>query len=95
MTTRRRTYAAATVLRQLIECEYLFALFSQDIAHAATWITSTPAQIRQTFTPAKMRQRTAAFSSQEYWSHCDRGGHPAPKGASLLQALDPTQETWS
>lgn len=94
MTSRRRTYAAAAVLRQLIECEYLFALFGQDIDHAATWIISTPAQIRQTFTPAKMRQRTAAFSSQEYWSHCDSGGHPAPKGARLLQALDPTHETW-
>lgn len=92
--TSRPDLCRPAVLRQLIEREYLLALFRQDIDHATIWITSTPAQIRQTFTPAKMRQRTAAFSNQECWSHCDSGGHPAPMGARLLQALDPTQETW-
>lgn len=35
MTSRHRTHAVAAVLPQLVECEYLFVLFGQDIGHAA------------------------------------------------------------
>lgn len=94
MAARRRSYAVAAVIRQLIECEYLLTLFDQDLDHATTWIRSTPAEIRQTFSPAKMRKRTGNFSSEEYWKHCDAGGHPAPKGARLLEHFDPAREVW-
>lgn len=35
MTEKRRSYAVAAVIRQLIECEYLLALFNEDLDHAA------------------------------------------------------------
>lgn len=89
MTAARCYYAVGAAVRQLIECEYLLALFNQDLDHASTWIRSTPAEIRATFSPAKMRKRTGTFSNQEYWSHSDTGGHPAPKGARLLEKFDP------
>lgn len=94
MAAARHYYAVAAAVRQLIECEYLLTLFNQDLDHASTWIHTTPTEIRATFSPAKMRNRTGAFSNQEYWSHSDTGGHPAPKGARLLETFDPAREVW-
>ena len=34
------------------------------------------------------------FSNEEYWKHCSTGGHPAPKGARLLEKLDPRRLSW-
>lgn len=94
MVERSRYYAVGTVIRQLIECEYLLTLFSQDLVHARTWIDSSPAEIRAAFSPAIMRKRIGGFSNEEYWSHCDTGGHPGPKGARLLDKFDPAREVW-
>jgi hypothetical protein len=41
-----------------------------------------------------MRKLTGKFSRQEYWNHCSTGGHPAPKGARLLEKLDPARQSW-
>jgi hypothetical protein len=41
-----------------------------------------------------MRKRAGSFSDNEYWSHSDTGGHPAPKGARLLEKFDPAGEVW-
>ena len=40
-----------------------------------------------------MRKLTG-FPDQEYWKHCDTGGHPAPSGARLLVKLDPARRSW-
>lgn len=77
-------YAAAALIRQLIEAEYLIASFAEDISRAAVWHAATPEQIRQDFRPKTMRTR-GGFSHSEYRSHCDNGGHPAPSGIFLLQ----------
>lgn len=94
MAEKRRTYAVAAVIRQLIECEYLLTLFDQDLDHARRWRESTPDEIRESFTPAKMRRLVGKFSNEEYWTHCSTGGHPAPKGARLLEKLDPARQSW-
>ncbi|MGZ2362282.1 hypothetical protein LRE75_37415 [Streptomyces sp. 372A] len=94
MAQRDRYYAVGAVVRQLIECEYLLALFSEDLEHARVWFESTPEQVRSMFTPGKMRQLTGKFSNEEYWNHCSTGGHPAPKGVGLLQKMDPLRERW-
>lgn len=94
MATRRRYYAVGALLRQLIECEYLLTLFVQDLTKATEWAASTPKQIRESFSPAKMRKQLKSFSDREYWRHCDRGGHPAPQGAALLESCDPVEEIW-
>ncbi len=94
MAEKRRYYAVAAVIRQLIECEYLLTLFNEDLDHARRWRDSTPDELRKSFTPAKMRKLVGGFSNEEYWDHCSAGGHPHPKGAHLLEKLDPTRQRW-
>lgn len=94
MAARGRYYAVAATLRQLIECEYLVILFAQDLHHATTWSASSPRQIREGLSPAKMTKRLPSLADREYWHHCDRGGHPAPSGSSLIESNDPDRTTW-
>ncbi|MGK8525149.1 hypothetical protein ACRS6B_28070 [Nocardia asteroides] len=94
MVEKRRYYAVAAVIRQLIECEYLLTMFNEDLDHARRWRESTPDEVRQSFRPAKMRRLVGGFSNEEYWNHCSAGGHPAPKGARLLEKLDPRRQSW-
>ncbi|GAA0535734.1 hypothetical protein GCM10010172_16270 [Paractinoplanes ferrugineus] len=94
MVEKRRFYAVGAVLRQLIECEYLLSMFDEDLDHARRWRESTPDEVRESFTPAKMRRIVGKFSNEEYWNHCSAGGHPAPKGARLLEKLDPARQAW-
>jgi len=82
-----------SVIRQLIECEYLLTLFNNDLEHARRWRESTPDEVRRSFAPQTMRKLTG-FADQEYWDHCSTGGHPAPKGARLLEKLDPARQSW-
>jgi hypothetical protein len=78
-------YAAAALIRQLIEVEYLAWFFAEDDQAAARWFHSPPEQIRTIFAPANLRKRAAGrFRNSEYWTHCDLGGHPNPKAAFLL-----------
>ena len=93
MAKKNRFYAVAAVIRQLIECEYLLTLFNDDLEHAGRWGESTPDEVRTSFTPQTMRKLTG-FADEEYWNHCSTGGHPAPKGARLLEKLDPRRQSW-
>lgn len=77
-------FAAAALIRQLIETEYLLKAFSVDFTEAARWAGSTPDDIRRSFAPKTMRS-VGGFSNREYWQHCDMGGHPAPSGRVLLR----------
>lgn len=82
-----RWYAGLSLVRQLIETEYLMFLFAKDTSLVATWLDATPQKIRQEFSPSKMRDRAgSAFQAQEYWIHCDSGGHPSPAGRHLLSS---------
>ncbi len=77
-------YASGGLIRQLIDTEYLLAAFAVDFSKATSWARATPEEIRQSFSPAKMRV-IGGFSNREYWRHCDVGGHPAPSGRVLLK----------
>ncbi len=80
-----RHYPVAALVRQLVEAEYLALTFQEDPALSRDWLTSTPEQLRALFQPAAMRRRSAGrFQDREYWSHCEIGGHPHPRGAHLL-----------
>jgi hypothetical protein len=79
-------YAGGSLLRQLMEVEYLTWRFSEDRMAAASWLASSPAENRKQFSPEAMRRASAGrFRNMEYWQHCDIGGHPAPKGRLLLK----------
>lgn len=93
MAKKNRYYTVGALIRQLIECEYLLTLFSDDLAHARRWRESTPAEVRREFRPERMRKLTG-FRDQEYWGHCSSGGHPTPDGAQLLEKLDPARRWW-
>jgi hypothetical protein len=78
-------YAAAALVRQIIEAEYLLHLFASDLDEPERWLKASSDDLRKVFQPAPMRRRSAgAFRDQEYWTHCATGGHPHPHGASLL-----------
>lgn len=81
------TYAAGALLRQLIEVEYLMLLGYAEPAELARWYRATPDQLRKEFTPKKMRAASdGLFRDQEYWTHCEVGGHPHPRARTLLAA---------
>lgn len=85
-------YAAAALVRQLVECEYLTWLFGEDPEKAARWFRSEPAD-RQQLRPAAMRKRSGGrFRSEEYASHCGRGGHPHPAGAFMLPGREDSRQ---
>lgn len=78
-------YPTAALVRQLVEVEYLLSLFETDAALASQWLAGSPEQLRTMFRPAAMRtQSNGKFRASEYWSHCENGGHPHPRGAALL-----------
>ena len=68
-------------------------MFNDDIDRARRWLESTPDEVRKSFTPEKMRKLTG-FANEEYWNHRSTGRHPAPKGARLLEKLDPARQSW-
>ena len=72
-------------MRQIVECEYLAWLFGEYPDEAARWLRAPPDGRQRLFRPAAMRKRSQGrFRTEEYASHCERGGHPAPAGAFML-----------
>jgi hypothetical protein len=60
---------------------------SQDLRHASSWINSTPAEIRATFSPAKVRKQAGSFSDKEYWSHSDTSAIRHPREYACSKSL--------
>jgi len=72
-------YAGAALVRQLVEVEYLVAVFADDPEEPAKWITSSRSQLSRHYSPAKMRERAGGrFTASSYGHHCASGGHPSP-----------------
>jgi hypothetical protein len=79
-----RHYAAAALLRQLVEIEYLAWAFDTGNQEGERWLRSTASERQSFFTPAKLRKASGGrFRSKDYGYHCEQGGHPVP-GASVL-----------
>lgn len=80
-------YAAGALLRQLVEIEYLMFLGYMDPAKLSSWYTADGKQLRTTFSPQRMRDASdGLFRDQEYWHHCEVGGHPHPRARMLLDS---------
>ncbi|MEL7015182.1 MAG: hypothetical protein AAGK60_03905 [Pseudomonadota bacterium] len=78
-------YSAAALLRQLVEFEYLFFVAYLDKSELGKWLEADGNTLRKQFTPQKMRNKSSGlFRDQEYWTHCDMGGHPNPKARVFL-----------
>jgi hypothetical protein len=83
-----RQYAAAALLRQLVEIEYLAWAFDTNDREGEKWLRSTSSERRTFFTPAKLRRAAGGrFRAKDYGYHCELGGHPVP-GATVLLGED-------
>lgn len=84
-----RHYAAAALVRQLVEVEYLAWAFDARDNEAERWLRSTADERRDFFTPAKLRHAAQGkFRGKDYGHHCEMGGHPVPRSAVLLKGDD-------
>ena len=79
--TASNPYAAATLLRQVVETEYLAWAFADDGEEAASWLSSTRSTRQARWKPGHLRERSGGrFRGKDYGRHCDYGGHPTPEG---------------
>lgn len=85
-----RHYAAAALLRQLVEIEYLAWAFDTRDRDGERWLRSSKSERQSFFTPAKLRKASGGkFRGKDYGYHCELGGHPVP-GSSVLLSDDKT-----
>lgn len=88
-----RHYAAAALLRQLVEIEYLAWAFDARDSDAERWLRSTVEERREFFAPAKLRDAAKGrFRGKDYGYHCELGGHPVPLAAILLNGDEGTSQ---
>jgi hypothetical protein len=80
-----RKYAAAALLRQIVEIEYLaWAMETRD-RDGERWLRSDRHDRETFFTPRKLRNAAAGkFRGKDYGYHCELGGHPVPVASVLL-----------
>ncbi|MGH2971103.1 MAG: hypothetical protein ACRDLE_02990 [Gaiellaceae bacterium] len=82
---RENVYAAAALIRQVVEVEYLAWAFSEDRDEAATWLRSSREERLKFWQPSHVRERSAGrFRATDYHRHCESGGHPTPAASCLL-----------
>lgn len=83
-----RAYAAAALVRQMVEIEYLAWAFQSRDKEAERWLRSNRDERQNFFSPKKLRAAAnGKFRSKDYGYHCELGGHPVP-GASILLSKD-------
>lgn len=91
-------YAAAALVRQLVEVEYLAWAFAEDEEEAQQWMRSDKAERRKFWQPIRIRERAGGrFRGLDYAEHCGKGGHPSPEGIYLLpdhQAPEASAAFW-
>jgi len=79
-----RHYAAAALLRQLVEIEYLAWAFETRDKEGEKWLRSSKQERQTFFSPAKLRNASdGRFRGKDYGYHCELGGHPVP-GSTVL-----------
>lgn len=89
MSRQSYLYAAGALLRQLVEVEYLMFIGYIDPTNLARWYRADGKELRKVFSPQQMRNASdGLFRDQEYWLHCEVGGHPHPRARMLLNAYE-------
>lgn len=78
-------YAAAALLRQMVEVEYLAWAFAEDQEEARAWLRSSAGDRQKFWKPGHLRKRSnGRFRSTDHGMHCNQGGHPTPDAMRLL-----------
>jgi len=81
-----RSYAAAALLRQMVEIEYLAWAIEARHREGERWLRSNRQERESFFTPAKLRRAALGkFRGKDYSYHCELGGHPVPGAGVLLE----------
>lgn len=81
----KQHYAAAALLRQLAEVEYLAWAFENRDGDAEKWLRSNREEREEFFRPARLRKASNGhFRNQDYGYHCELGGHPVPRAEILF-----------
>lgn len=81
----RQSYAAAALVRQIVEVEYLAWAFETRDRDAERWLRSDKKDRQDFFSPRKLREASKGkFRGQDYGYHCEQGGHPTPTAYILL-----------
>ncbi|MDQ6946020.1 MAG: hypothetical protein M3256_07040 [Actinomycetota bacterium] len=87
-------YAAAALIRQLVELEYLSWWMTENPGERCRWIRASVDERRTLFSPAALRKMAGGrFTSGPYHAHCGMGGHPDPRARLLLPDHKPAVET--
>ena len=88
-----RHYAAAALLRQIVEIEYLVWAVDVGDEDGKRWLLSDRSIRKDDFTPFKLRNAAKGkFRSEDYSFHCEFGGHPTPRGALSLLSYSQSEE---
>jgi hypothetical protein len=89
-------YPAWTLLRQIVEAEFIFWKFSQDATQIPLWRHSTADERRKNWKPAQIyRDDDNDYRQKDYWIHCEQGGHPTPNGARIASIGSPHPVMWA
>lgn len=81
-----RQYAAAALLRQMVEIEYLAWAFEERDGNGERWLRSDKRAREEFFKPAILRAAAQGrFRGKDYGYHCELGGHPVPQAGILLR----------
>lgn len=85
LTESGQYYAAMSLVRQLVEVEYLAWAFGSDHSEAETWLRSSHEERLRMWQPRHLRDRSGGrFRGKDYQDHCEKGGHPTPEARFLL-----------
>jgi hypothetical protein len=85
--SKRQHYAAAALLRQLVEVKYLAWAFAVNDSDASKWLRSTKREREEFFRLARLRSNSGGrFRNKDYSYHCELGGHPDPRSYLLFEA---------
>lgn len=85
---RDNLYPATTLLRQLVEAEFILWKFAQGEAEMLAWYRSTEDERRAHWRPSTIyRDTNNDYRQKDYARHCEMGGHPTPLGARMAAGV--------
>jgi hypothetical protein len=77
-------YPAWSLLRQIVETEFLLWKFANEPASIVMWSNSTKDERERDWKPSRIyRDLENEYRQKDYSRHCELGGHPTPAGANL------------
>lgn len=81
-------YPAMSLLRQLVEAEFILWKFARNVNSGRDWLHSSAEQRRTLWRPASIyRDEDNDYRQKDYAQHCELCGHPTPMGARIAAGV--------